>query len=65
MGKAKAKTLPSNDLYRYLQIRHYVIKNRELEHSSRKPTNIEFHFIHLFEQLASIKKQISDIKTCQ
>ncbi|KAM7369499.1 hypothetical protein PAMP_000739 [Pampus punctatissimus] len=51
--------LPSSDLYRYLQIRHYVTKNSDWENIQKEPTNIESYFIHLFEHRSLTKKQIS------
>ena len=54
-------SLPSSDLYRYLQIRHYITKSTDWENIKKEPTNIEMHFIHLFEQSALPKKQISHI----
>ena len=51
--------LPSSDLYRNFQIRHYVTKSTDWEHLRKEPTNIESHFIHLFEHGSSTKKQVS------
>ena len=49
--------LPLSDLYRYFQIRHYVTKNTDWEHLRKEPTNIENHFMHLFEHGSSTKNK--------
>lgn len=56
--KVKFK-LPSNDLYKYLQIRSYVTKHNDWELIRREPTNIEKHFINLIENGGVMKKQMS------
>lgn len=48
--------LPSSDLYRYLQIRHYVTKNADWENTRKVPAHIESHFIHMFEHRSTTKK---------
>ena len=53
--------LPSSDLFRYLQIRHYITNNTDWNIIKREPTSIESHFIYMSEHTRSMKKQISYI----
>lgn len=53
--------LPSNDLYRYFQIRHYITNHKERELLSKNPNNIEDYFITLAEKHLPIKKHVSHI----
>lgn len=47
--------LPSNDLYRYFQIRYYTKNHKERELLSKNPNNIEDYFITLVEKHLPIK----------
>ena len=51
--------LPSSDLYRYLQIRHYITKHTDWDSIKRHPINIEIHFILSFQQTVLTKHQVS------
>lgn len=53
--------LPSKDLYRYLQIRHYVTNHKEKEMVSNKPNEIEDCFINVLEKQFPTKKHLSNI----
>ena len=53
--------LPSNDLYRYLQIRHYITSHKERELLTKNPNEIEEYFISVLERHFPTKKHISNI----
>lgn len=53
--------LPSKDLYRYLQIRHYVTNHKEKEMVSKNPNEIEEYFISVLEKHFPTKKHLSNI----
>ena len=42
--------LPSNDLYRYFQIRHYITSHKERDLISKNPNEIEEYFISVIEK---------------
>ena len=52
-------SLPRNDLFRYLQIRDYLMKHSQWESVTRNPTIIEEYFIRLFEKQKPTRKIIS------
>lgn len=57
----KKFNLPSTDLFRYFQIRHYVTAHKEWEILKRSPSGVEQYFIHLIEKKIIVKHCISNI----
>lgn len=53
--------LPSNDLYRYFQICHYITSHIEKEMVSKKPNEMKEYFISIVEKCFPTKKHITDI----
>ena len=53
--------LPSSNLFRYLQIRHYVTEHRERELVSEIPNNIEDYFIGIAENNFPTRKHVSNL----
>ena len=53
--------LPSNDLYRYFQIRHYITSHKERDLISKNPNEIEEYFISVIEKNFPTKKHTSNI----
>lgn len=53
--------LPSKDLHRYLQIRHYLTSHKEREIVIKNPNNIEEYFISIIEKYMPTKKHVSHI----
>lgn len=53
--------LPSNDMYRFLQIRHYITKHTDWDSLKREPTDVEQYFIHISQQVISTRHQVSHI----
>ena len=51
--------LPSTDLYRYLQIRNYIIRNKDWEAIRKNPNKTVQHFIDISERPTPSKKQVS------
>lgn len=51
--------LPSADLYRFLQVRHYLIQHPDWDYLKRDPTNKEKHLNDLLENSGTMKKQVS------
>lgn len=56
--RAKFK-LPSSDLYRYLQIKSYIIQHLDWDRIKLEPTNIRKAFINLVEKGGIMRKQVS------
>ena len=53
--------LPSNDLYRYFQIRHYITSHKEREAIQKNPNIIEAYFISIAEKGFPNKKHVSHL----
>ncbi len=51
--------LPSNDFYRYLQIRHYIINHKDKEQIGKFPNSIEQYFIEILEKRLPLCKHVS------
>ena len=53
--------LPSKDLYKYLQMRHYITNHKDLQSVRRNPNVMEDYFISITEKCFPTKKHISHI----
>jgi len=53
--------LPSNDFYRYLQIRHYIISHKENERLWTTPNAIEQYFIAISEKGFPVSRHVSHL----
>lgn len=53
--------LPANDLYRYLQIRHYIISHKERNRLNRNQNDIEQYFITIAEKNFPTRKHVSHL----
>lgn len=51
--------LPSNDFYRYLQIRHYIINHKDKERIGKTSNSIEQYFIEILEKRLPWRKHVS------
>jgi len=54
-------TLRSNDLFRYLQLRHYITTHKHWDIIKRSPTNVEKYFINIIEHDLPTKNHIAHI----
>lgn len=54
-------TLPSSDLHRYLQIRHYIMTHKEKEMICKMPNAIEEYLINILEKCFPTRKDVSNI----
>lgn len=53
--------LPSNDFYRYLQIRHYITNHKDKERIGKTPNSIEQYFIEILEKRLPSRKHVSHL----
>lgn len=53
--------LPPRDLFRYLQIRHYIQSNEEWGRIKADPTSMEKHFYSVLEKPLPTKNHVSHI----
>lgn len=54
-------TIPSTDMYRYFQIRHYITSHKEKDLLIKEPTKIEEYFINITEKHFPIKRHVSHL----
>lgn len=53
--------LSINDMYRYFQIRHYIMSHKEKERIGKDPNAVEDYFITIIEKKFPTKKHVSNL----